>query len=140
MSNDPDTSKVRSPGRRRFLRCALGTSFLCIPTGLYAHEMEPEDLVVARQDVQIPGWPRELDGLRVGHISDTHCDSERAVDRTARAAKLLRALNPDLVVLTGDYITHYPHIWAEPASVAPSPLADAPRGAFAVLGNHDGWA
>ena len=118
----------------------LGGAFLAAPTGIYAHEMEPEEIQVSRFDVRIKGLPKGADGITIGHISDTHCDSPRAAGRAARAANLLRAQKPDIVVLTGDYITHNPHRRMAAAATALQPLSDAPLGAFAVMGNHDWWS
>src|SRR5262249_10568413 len=127
--------------RRKLLRrLILGGIFLAAPTGVYAHEMEPEEIQVARVDVRIAGLPESADGMTIGHISDTHCDGSRASDRAARAAKLLRSQNPDVVVLTGDYITHNSRRRMPAAADALEPLSDAPMGAFAVMGNHDWWS
>ena len=142
-STQPDLpkSKPASPGRRRFLRRLLfGGIASALPTGVYAHEFEPEQVRLATLEVPIPGLPPEAAELRIGHLSDTHCDSPRAVRRAAHAAQLLAAQKPDVVFLTGDYITYYPRSNMAPAADALRSLADAPRGAFAVLGNHDWWS
>jgi predicted MPP superfamily phosphohydrolase len=84
-------------------------------------------------DVQVSGLPTELDGLRVAHLSDFHLGvpsgSGRAVER---AVAWVEERQPDLVLLTGDLLTH-PR--GEPK------LRDllrrlGPR-TYAVLGNHD---
>jgi uncharacterized protein len=113
---------------------------LSASAGVYGHEIEPDGLVVARLDVHITGWPHDLAGFRVGHLSDTHCDSDRAVARAHRAAMLLKAQTPDVVFLTGDYITTDPHRWSAAAANALAPLASNGCRVFAVMGNHDGWA
>jgi uncharacterized protein len=134
-------NKPASPSRRRFLRRLLfGGLVLGVPTAGYAHELEPERIQVVTLDVPIPGLPPEAHGLRIGHMSDTHCDSPRAVERAARAARLLMAQKPDVVCLTGDYITHQARSRMAPAADALRPLSEAPQGAFAILGNHDWWA
>ena len=66
-----------------------------------------------------------------------HCDTEHAVARTRRAAEMLLAQKPDVVFLTGDYITKQAHRWAVPAAEALAPLRAVPGGVFCVLGNHD---
>jgi len=84
-------------------------------------------------DVELPGLPAELDGLRVAHLSDFHLGvpsgSARAVER---AVAWVEQRQPDLVLVTGDLLTH-PR--GEPK------LRDllerlGPR-TYAVLGNHD---
>ena len=68
-----------------------------------------------------------------------HCDTAHAVARTRRAAEMLLAQKPDVVFLTGDYITDHPHRWAHQAAEALAPLAAVPGGVFCILGNHD-WS
>src|SRR5579872_2793413 len=91
----------------------------------HSRAKELQEVQVVHVSVPIAGLPWTVDGIRIGHLSDTHCDSSRAVAQTARAARLLRAQNPDVVFLTGDYITHRPY--------------DRMAAASAVLGNHD-WS
>lgn len=140
---DQDPKKSRrgpaSPARRRFLKsvtAAVVTAGVAAP--VYGHECEAEHLEVVRRDIHVQGWPRSLAGLRIGQLSDLHCQDDRAVDRTARATRLLVAEKPDVVLLTGDYISgSHSSDWAAPCARALAPLASAPRGVFASLGNHD---
>lgn len=82
-------------------------------------------------EVPIAGLPAALDGLRIAHLSDFHLGlPSRGPVAVRRAAGWVRERRPDLVVVTGDLLSH-------------------PRGreqldgvlggldAFAVLGNHD---
>ena len=59
-----------------------------------------------------------------------------ASDITA-AVELLAAARPDVVALGGDYVTDVDVSRAGPVAELLAPLAAAPMGAFAVLGNHD---
>jgi uncharacterized protein len=139
--SEEDAEKTpRSPARRRFLkRLALGGALFTTASSAYAYAVEPDDLQVAEVDVRIPGLPAEAEGLRVGQITDTHCDTKHACKRAAEAAKLLMRQKPDIVLLTGDYITSDPRGRMAGAAKALEAVSDAPRGAFAVLGNHDWW-
>ena len=82
-------------------------------------------------EVPVPGLPAELDGLRVAHLSDFHLGPpSRGRVAVERATAWVRGRDPDLVVVTGDLLSH-------PRG---RPLLDEVlRGldAFAVLGNHD---
>ena len=84
-------------------------------------------------DVQIPGLAPELDGLRIAHLSDFHLGvpsgSARAVER---AVAWVEERRPDLVLLTGDLLTH-PR--GEP-KLRELLRRLGPR-TYAVLGNHD---
>ena len=84
-------------------------------------------------ELEVPGLPPALDGLRIVHLSDFHLGvpslGVRAVERGVDWAAERR---PDLVAITGDLLTH-PR--GEPRLRA---LVDRlPEPAFAVLGNHD---
>ena len=131
-------SRPLSPSRRRFLKIGAGAALAGLGTGSYAYAVEPAHPKVTRHTVKIAGWPEAAAGLKVGQLTDLHCLDDRAVARTAHAARMLLALKPDIVFLTGDYITaDDPQDWANAAANALAPLRAVPRGVFAVLGNHD---
>ena len=133
-------NKPTNPTRRRFLkRAAIGTA-AGLGTVLYSYEWEPEQIEVVRHTLHLPGWPASAAGLKIGQLSDLHCQDSRSVARTDRAVRLLLAQKPDVVLLTGDYITDGRHKnWMPAAAQALAPLTQAPHGVFATLGNHD-WA
>ena len=132
-------NKPKSQARRRFLKWALGAA--AVGSGVVGYEgrVDANALTVVQHDVPLPGWPAGAAGLRVGQLSDLHCDNPHAVERAARAVAMMLALKPDIVFLTGDYITYKPQRWAAPAVEAVKPLTQAPLGCIAVLGNHDWW-
>lgn len=132
------TSAVQSPGRRRFLKLGAAAAVAGLGTSGYAYAIEPTHPKVTKHDIQIDGWPQSAAGLKIGQLSDLHCQDPRSVARTALAARMLLALKPDIVFLTGDYISNDQGTdWAGASAHALSPLAAAPHGVFAVLGNHD---
>ncbi len=127
-----------SPGRRRFLKIGAAAAVAVTCPAAYGAEWEPNHPRVTRRDIHLSGWPASAAGLTVGQLSDLHCQDSRAEARTARAARLLLAEKPDIVFLTGDYISGgFALPWVEASAQALSPLRAAPRGVFAVLGNHD---
>jgi predicted MPP superfamily phosphohydrolase len=111
----------------------------------YAGWVEPRRLVVRREELTLPHWPAELDGLRVGALTDLHAGMPHAgLDAVERAADALAAERPDLVCLLGDFIDRRA-VMARPVNAVTlisrlAPLTAAPRGMFAVLGNHDWYA
>jgi predicted MPP superfamily phosphohydrolase len=133
-------NRPTSPARRRFLKTAAAGAVAGLGTGVYAHEWEPEHLEVVHREIHLANWPASAAGLRIGQLSDLHCQDKAAVARTARAARLLLAQKPDVVFLTGDYISDRHGVgWAAACADALAPLARVPQGVFAILGNHD-WA
>jgi uncharacterized protein len=84
-------------------------------------------------ELAVPGLPDELDGLRVVHLSDFHFGAPSpGVGAAWRAAVWARERQPDLVVVTGDLLTH-PR--GEP--MLRRLVRVLPRRTIAVLGNHD---
>ena len=53
----------------------------------------------------LSGLPRELEGLRIGHLSDFHLGVPSPANRAVvRAVDWVVERQPDLVVLTGDLL------------------------------------
>lgn len=113
--------------------------------GVWSAWVEPRRLVVLREELTLPGLPAALDGLRVGVLTDIHAGMPHAgLDAVERATETLAAERPDLVCLLGDFIDRRA-VLARPVNTSAlisrlEPLAAAPRGVFAVLGNHDWYA
>lgn len=85
------------------------------------------------QELELPGLPAELDGLRIAHLSDFHLGvRSRGVHAVERAVDWVAERRPDLVAITGDLLTH-PR--GEPQLRAL--VERLPGPVFAVLGNHD---
>lgn len=83
-------------------------------------------------ELAVPGLPAELVGLRLVHLSDFHLGPPSRGQRAAeRAVEWAVARDPDLVVVTGDLVSH-PR--GEPLLHAL--LAQLPR-CYVILGNHD---
>jgi uncharacterized protein len=82
--------------------------------------------------VPLPGLPRELEGLRIAHLSDFHLGfPSRSSVAIERAVDWVEERQPDLTLVTGDLLSR-------PAGERHlrSLLARMPR-CYAVLGNHD---
>jgi predicted MPP superfamily phosphohydrolase len=94
------------------------------------------DFRVEEHELELPHWPPALDGLRVAHLSDIHVGGAMDRPRLRQVAELTAAARPDLIVHTGDFLTHRRGDFDAPLYEALALLA--PRcGQFACLGNHD---
>jgi len=109
---------------------------------LSAREEEVE-LVVADGE-SVPGLARHALGaqrvsrpLRIVQITDPHLGPFMSIERLRRICARAVARNPDLVVLTGDFLTMESQ--SDPAllSRALEPLAALEGRVFACFGNHD---
>jgi hypothetical protein len=88
--------------------------------------------------VTLPGLPMELDGLRLVQLSDLHVGLLFRAGRVRRVVSLTNECRPDLVVLTGDFVSYRGTRFFRKAAPELAALR-APLGVFACLGNHDYW-
>ncbi|SEU35241.1 metallophosphoesterase [Stigmatella erecta] len=85
--------------------------------------------------VRIEGLAPELEGYRIGQISDVHCGPHAPEARVSSWVARLNALDLDLVTVTGDLITQgASHVEAVARALGGLRAKD---GAFACMGNHD---
>ncbi len=121
------------PSRRAFL-AALAVGGAGLSAAAYARYAEPGwfDVAEVPLDPRIFPAPR---GLRILHLSDLHLGPHVALGHIERAVELGLAQRPDLVALTGDFITGRLREAAAYAAVLRRLSAAAPT--FACLGNHD---
>jgi hypothetical protein len=113
--------------------------------------VEPYRLLVRCFDVALDNLPPAAEGLKIVQISDLHFSAITGRWLMRRAVDLCNAQQPDVIVLTGDYVSNRDSYsgftlarqWArrkiEYATEVTSELArlQAPNGVFAVPGNHD---
>jgi predicted MPP superfamily phosphohydrolase len=126
--------------RRRWSRRRVLRMVAMAGAALVADETwwEPWRLVVERLALAFPELPAGLEGLRLVQLSDLHRSHTVGEAEIGRAVERANALMPDVVVLTGDYITHALG-YADSCAAALAGLR-APLGRFAILGNHDHYA
>jgi predicted MPP superfamily phosphohydrolase len=133
---DEVTDAVAGIDRRTFLRQA-GAFGAVAPFAVSLSGVPLSyDFRVEERTLRIPGLPPELDGLRVAHLSDIHVGGAMDRDRLLRVAALTNAARPDLVVHTGDFLTHRNGDFDAPLYEALAAIG-APHGQWACLGNHD---
>jgi predicted MPP superfamily phosphohydrolase len=137
---EPKSNRSRLITRRRVLGALLGAIALPFATVAYGEDYEADHLTVTRTDVPLAHWPSAANGVRVGQLSDFHVDYDGALIRTRRAVAMMLDERPDVIFVTGDYVSnHYTRRFLEPTIDALAPLAAMGRGAYAIMGNHDWW-
>jgi predicted MPP superfamily phosphohydrolase len=134
-----DTSHPQTITRRDFLKlsgvtllASLGVTVSCLSA-----ENEIQTLVVEHVTLPVAGLPPALDGFRIAQVSDIHIGPADDVDLVQRAVARINALNPDLIVLTGDYTRS--DLEAVFKLVPSLSQLNARYGVFAARGNHDLW-
>ncbi len=98
---------------------------------------EANSLSLEQVRIEIPRLPKTLSGLRIVHLSDIHHSPFTGLEHIARAIEISNRLEPDLFILTGDYVSHE-RKYIEPVAELVGRLR-AKHGIFACLGNHDHW-
>lgn len=122
--------------RRKFL---AGAALGVIGLPIYGRWVEPRWLGLSRRTIEVSGATSRLP-LTILHLSDFHASEVVGLDYIGRAIRLGLEQRPDLICVTGDFITgrytepdRYVEVLSRLARAAPC---------FACLGNHDGgfWA
>lgn len=97
-----------------------------------AHSLEIEEVQIGLKRL-----PKKLDGFKLVHLSDIHHSPFTDLAHIENAVKIANELNPDMFVLTGDYVSHGSE-YIEPMALVLGRLASE-FGTYACLGNHDHW-
>ncbi|MGZ5969249.1 MAG: metallophosphoesterase, partial [Polyangiales bacterium] len=108
---------------------------------LVAHDTEI-DLVLSPERIEglrrhRPNEHRDDRPLRIVQISDPHLGPFMSVDRLRKICERAVARKPDLVLLTGDFLTMESQSDPRHLDDALAPLAAMPGRVFACMGNHD---
>jgi len=93
---------------------------------------------VRHVEIAIPGLPPEMDGLAIVQLTDLHATKLFDEKWMRVVVEKTNALNPDLVLLTGDIVDGSPS--ARLGDVAPLSGLRAKLGAFGSPGNHDNFS
>lgn len=137
-----------SLSRRKFLRgtaATVGAGAIAVATDGFLGE--PSRPLLVRIEVPMHRLPAALDGFTIAQLSDFHYDEEFTIIPISKAIEMVNGLHPDLIALTGDFVTipaFADYIdTAKWGAHAAEPCADmlsqlrSRLGSFAILGNHD---
>jgi predicted MPP superfamily phosphohydrolase len=129
--------------RRQFFRSIGGFGAFGVSTAAYGVGVEPVlRLRLTRYDLSPRQWPADFP-LKIAVIADLHaCDPWMSLDRIEAIVERTNALQPDVIVMLGDYVAGHRHVTRFiPAGEWAAVLAGlkAPLGVHAVMGNHDYW-
>lgn len=115
----------------------LRTFALTLSQAARAALSEPFRLTVEHHPIYLNKLPKAFDGFRIVHLSDIHHSPFTSREQIVRAVETANRLKPDMIALTGDYISH-DRQYAAPCAELLGRL-EARHGVYAVLGNHDHW-
>jgi hypothetical protein len=131
--------EIQSPARRQFLErtaaVATGVPFVAGTYGLLYGRL---NLQVTAQIIRLPRLPRAFEGFRICQLSDIHIGPFMPAEEIRKYVAIANAQKPEMIVLTGDFVTFDPH--TQEAVVDALRGLRAPFGVYGSLGNHDAWA
>jgi uncharacterized protein len=127
--------------RRKFIRIASTAGL----AGVAADTMliEPNRPRIVRKEIALRRWPARLEGFSIALLSDFHYDPYFSVHPLRASISMVNDLHPDLIALTGDFVSESFFGHRVKAASAAEPCAQllqqmqASYGLWAVLGNHD---
>ena len=109
--------------------------------------VQSNDPLLVRREITLKRLPRAFDGFTIVHLSDFHYEHRFSSVPIRKAVEIVNGLRPDLIVLTGDYVTvpvfHRERLVrksAETAIPCAALLAQMQGPKYAILGNHDAVA
>jgi predicted MPP superfamily phosphohydrolase len=126
--------------RRRFLGAAIGAGLVAVAGDAI---VEPNLPRIVRRDLLLPRWPERMNGFKIALLSDFHFDPYFSIHPLHAAVSMVDNLRPDLIVLTGDFVSAPLTGDRRRGALAAEPCArllrqmTAPHGLWAVMGNHD---
>jgi uncharacterized protein len=120
--------------RRKFIAGAAASGGLALFS--WAHWFEPELLM--QEEYELSLLPPGASSIRLAHLSDLHAWDSTPIEYLERAIAHVISASPDLIAITGDFITRKIH---DPG-ILERVLAKLSKSVpvHAVLGNHDGGA
>jgi predicted MPP superfamily phosphohydrolase len=124
--------------RRRFLRWASASVLAGGAATLgYAWGVEPHWVEVVRRALPVARLPDRLLGRTLIQISDHHFGPDVDDGYLRRALEFVSSLEPDVLVITGDFMTCCGPECIDQAARGLAHLRPARLASLAILGNHD---
>lgn len=133
--------------RRAFVRLGILTTAGLAGGKGFLNSRNPE---LVRVEIGLKRLPPGFDGLKVAQITDIHSGRLVPAELIRAGVDQAQSAEPDLIVLTGDFITGASlFAWGRLGGFKPRLFEEclqelarlsAPFGVYAVLGNHDFWS
>ena len=130
--------------RRRFLKVlggmTVGTAAMGLGGWTYATRIEPGWVETVRVELTLPRLTPAFDGFRLAQISDIHLSEAMNGEQLAEACRMVLALQPDMVAISGDLIEERHNLRRALSDLLDGlrELTEQVQVVF-VMGNHDYW-
>ena len=131
--NDDKLSKPKKKllTRRKFI---LGGMGLAVGDAFF---IEPNISHISNNSLTVPYLPAGLEGIKIVQLTDLHYKPDKDEDLLSTVVEKVNQINPDLIMLTGDYVDH------DTSGIDPMlehfSKLKSKHGILACMGNHDGW-
>ena len=102
-------------------------------------KFKPELFDLVNVNVKINDLPFTFHNYRIINLTDIHLGQWISPEYLNGVADYVNSLNPDMITLTGDYVSYILEGYEDDLLDSFKKLK-AKDGKFAVLGNHDHWA
>lgn len=130
---------VQSPPRRGFLELTARTvAVVPFVAGSYGLLYGRTNIETTKRRIRLERLPKSFDGFTIAQLSDLHIGPFMSENEIARYVRMANALRPDLIALTGDFVTWDPSTQDAVVNVLSS--LRAPFGIYGCLGNHEAWS
>ncbi len=123
--------------RRKFLKRSMIVGGAGLLTGLYAWQIEPFWLEFVQHQMPIKNLPNGLNNLKLMQISDMHVGNRFDRQYLIDSMKEAQALEPDIVVYTGDFVSYESAEQFEQLQEVMKHVVRGELGTVGILGNHD---
>ena len=128
-SNKPSALKVRQ-GLQEFMTHSREISF--------GTEFSKEYFDVVNVDIELNNLDYEFNNYKIINLTDIHIGQWLTPEYLEGVVDYVNTLNPDLITLTGDYVSYILDSYENDLEKSFKKLK-ARDGKLAVLGNHDHW-
>ncbi len=103
-------------------------------------KFDPEDFKIECIELTIPKLPLAFRNYSILHISDIHFGQWISSERLSGVVDLINQNNPDLVAITGDFVSYLVDANIEKMMIDQLKRLKPNDVSVAVLGNHDHWS
>jgi len=100
------------------------------------YRKDPKSTIAVRRFAGPASYRTQLEGLRIVHLTDLHVGRVTPMAVQEAAVDIANAEQPDLVVITGDFVCHSQKYLDELTALMKRFTAPV----MGVLGNHDYWS
>lgn len=123
-------------GRKAGVATGIVCAMLTLAAGITGLTYGWRHIVVKEVTLESERLPESFRGYRIAHISDLHIGTYKYAPETlAEIVDKVNALEPDLIVFTGDIINVFPEEICQ--FIGDLDRLEAKDGVYAIMGNHD---